>query len=121
VRYLERAARFGDVLVVGVNSDASVRRLKGPARPLNTERDRAGVIAALDSVDYVTIFTEDTPLELIRLLEPDVLVKGADWKPGAIVGADVVRRRHGAVRTVPLERGRSTTSVIRKIMRGCAR
>jgi D-beta-D-heptose 7-phosphate kinase/D-beta-D-heptose 1-phosphate adenosyltransferase len=118
VRYLAAARRLGDVLVVGVNSDASARRLgKGPGRPLNRARDRAEVLASLEAVDLVTIFSEDTPFELIRLVAPDVLVKGGDWKPERIVGADFVRARGGKVRSLAFAKGYSTTALIRK-MRG---
>jgi rfaE bifunctional protein nucleotidyltransferase chain/domain len=117
VRYLERAASFGDVLVVGLNSDSSVRAIKGRNRPVNHQADRAAVLAALESVDYVTIFSEETPLQLISFLQPDVLVKGADWKKKAIVGAAFVRSRKGKVVTVPLERGRSTSGMIERICR----
>jgi rfaE bifunctional protein nucleotidyltransferase chain/domain len=116
VRYLRAAKRLGDVLVVGVNSDASARRLeKGPGRPLNRARDRAEVLAALEMVDYVTIFAEDTPYALIRVVEPDVLVKGGDWKAANIVGADLVRARGGTVKSLPFAKGYSTTSLIRKM------
>src|SRR3989338_5995776 len=90
VRYLEKAKSLGDVLVVGLNSDASVRKLKGPGRPVNSVRDRAGVLKALKTVDYVTIFSDPTPLRLICKVRPDFLVKGGDWKTKDIVGADVV-------------------------------
>jgi rfaE bifunctional protein nucleotidyltransferase chain/domain len=115
VRYLRAAKKMGDVLVVGLNSDASVRRLKGPSRPLVPERDRCEVIAALEMVDYVTVFGEDTPYELITQLQPDVLVKGGDWKPDEIVGADVVRARGGVVRSLRFAPGFSTTSLIERI------
>src|SRR5262245_13057574 len=94
VRYLRAARRLGDLLVVGLNSDASVRRLnKGPGRPLVAQDDRAEVMSALEMVDYVSIFDEDTPYELIRVAQPDVLVKGGDWSVDRIVGADLVRAR----------------------------
>ncbi len=116
VRYLAAARRLGDVLVVGLNSDRSVRRLeKAPDRPLVRESDRAEVLAALEAVDYVTLFDEDTPLQLIRLLQPDVLVKGGDWAPDRIVGADVVRARGGSVRSLPYAEGYSTTRLVRRI------
>src|SRR5206468_11031585 len=99
VRYLRAAKRLGDVLVVGLNSDASVRRLKGCGRPLVPQRDRAEVVAALEMVDYVTVFGEDTPYKLIQQVQPDILVKGGDWIPEQIVGADIVRARGGAVRS----------------------
>lgn len=110
IRYLREAKRLGDVLVVGLNTDASVRRLK-PNRPITPEAERAEVLAALEMVDYVTLFTEDTPYELIAYLRPDVLVKGGDWKREDIVGADIVAE----VRSLPYVRGRSTTEIVRKI------
>jgi D-beta-D-heptose 7-phosphate kinase/D-beta-D-heptose 1-phosphate adenosyltransferase len=116
VRYLRAARRLGDVLVVGVNTDRSVRRLgKGPGRPLVGERDRAEVVAALEMVDIVVLFDEETPLELIRRVEPDVLVKGGDWTADRIVGADLVRARGGRVRSLPFAGGYSTTGLVRKI------
>ena len=117
IRYLRAARRLGDVLVVALNGDASVRRLKGRGRPLVHAPDRCEVIAALEMVDYVTTFDDDTPYALIRQLQPDVLVKGGDWKPDAIVGADVVRARGGMVRALPFARGYSTTALARRIRR----
>jgi len=118
VRYLRRARRLGDVRVVGVNSDASARRLrKGPGRPVVRDRDRAEVLAGLEMVDYVTIFSEETPFELIRFLLPDVLVKGGDWAPERIVGADLVRSRGGQVKALPYAPGYSTTDLIRRLRR----
>lgn len=118
VRYLRAARALGDLLVVGVNSDASVRRLeKGPDRPLVPERDRAEVLAALEMVDYVSIFDEDTPHALISALQPDVLVKGGDWKVADIVGSDVVRGRGGKVRSLRFAPGYSTTSLLERIRR----
>jgi D-beta-D-heptose 7-phosphate kinase/D-beta-D-heptose 1-phosphate adenosyltransferase len=115
VRYLQQARALGDLLVVGVNADASVRRLKGPGRPLNTARDRAEILAALECVDFVTVFGAATPLQLIRALGPDVLVKGGDWPVEAIVGRDVVEARGGRVLAIPFVRNRSTTALIGKI------
>jgi D-beta-D-heptose 7-phosphate kinase/D-beta-D-heptose 1-phosphate adenosyltransferase len=115
VEYLARARARGDVLIVGLNTDASIRRIKGKGRPINPNGDRAAVLAALACVDYVCFFGGNTPARLIRLLVPDVLVKGADWKDGEIVGADVVRANGGAVRRIRLTPGRSTTGMIRKI------
>ncbi len=115
VRYLMRARALGDALVVGVNSDRSVRANKGPARPLTGESERAEMLAALACVDAVVIFDEDTPRELVVALQPDVLVKGADWPADAIVGRDVVEARGGEVVRVDLEPGYSTTAIIRKI------
>jgi len=111
------ARRQGDALVVGLNADASVRRLKGPGRPVRGQAERAYVLAALAPVDAVVVFTEDTPLELIRALEPDVLVKGGDYTEATIVGAPDVRARGGDVVVIPLTPGHSTTSLIEK-MRG---
>jgi rfaE bifunctional protein nucleotidyltransferase chain/domain len=119
VAYLARARAEGAVLVVGINTDASARRLgKGPGRPLNSQADRAFVLAGLESVDAVVLFDDDTPLALITALQPDVLAKGADYALDAIVGADVVTARGGRVVRVPLEEGRSTTNLIEKARRG---
>jgi len=115
VRYLRAAKRLGDVLVVGLNSDASVRRLKGPARPLVPQRDRCEVMAALEMVDYVTVFNDATPYALIKRLQPDVLVKGGDWRPADIVGADIVRARGGCVRSLRFAAGYSTTRLVERI------
>lgn len=118
VDVLVAARRLGDALVVGVNADASVRRLKGPTRPVRTEMERARVLAALEVVDAVVIFEEDTPLELIRSLAPDVLVKGGDYAPNTMVGADEVRRRGGEVVVVPLTPGYSTTATLARVRTG---
>jgi D-beta-D-heptose 7-phosphate kinase/D-beta-D-heptose 1-phosphate adenosyltransferase len=115
VSLLEAARSEGDILLVGLNDDASVRRLKGAARPINPERDRALVLAALRSVDGVIQFAEDTPLNLIELLRPDVLVKGGDYTEATIVGAEVVKGNGGMVRIIPLVEGRATTNVVEKI------
>lgn len=113
--YLERTKRLADVLVVAVNSDASVRRLKGPSRPLVTARERARLVAALRPVDYVTIFSESTPLKVIRALRPEVLAKGADWKGKEVVGQREVQSWGGKMVLLPFVPGRSTTALIRKI------
>ncbi len=105
----------GDALVVALNSDASVRRLKGPSRPIRSEAERAYVVAAMACVDAVIIFDQDTPLEVIRLLEPDVIVKGGDYSESTVVGAAEVRGRGGRVVIVPLTAGQSTTSIIEKL------
>jgi rfaE bifunctional protein nucleotidyltransferase chain/domain len=105
----------GDVLVVGLNSDASVKRLKGPERPVRTEGERAYVLAALEAVDAVTLFEQDTPLELVQLLQPDVIVKGGDYSPDTVVGANEVRARGGDVVIIPLTPGHSTTSTIDRL------
>ncbi len=115
VEYLQKSRDMGDLLIVGLNSDASVKRIKGPSRPINPQEDRAVVLAALACVDCVVVFDEDTPQRLIELLVPDVLVKGADWKAEEIVGSDVVLRNGGRVETVDLVPGRSTTGLIKRI------
>lgn len=115
VRYLREARELGDVLVVGLNSDSSVSKLK-PGRPVNPETQRAEVLASLESVDYVTIFSEETPYELIRSIMPDVLVKGGDWKKEDIVGANLVPE----VYSLPFVAGISTTSIIKKIQNSCS-
>jgi rfaE bifunctional protein nucleotidyltransferase chain/domain len=112
VRYLTEARALGDALIVGLNSDRSVHAIKGPARPINPETERAEVLDALRAVDAAVIFDEDTPLELIRAVQPDVLVKGADWGVDAIVGRDVVEARGGRVVRVTLAPGWSTTDLI---------
>lgn len=115
--YLARAASLGNRLVVAVNSDASVKRLKGPLRPVNSQDDRALALAALLLVDAVCIFEEDTPAEIIRILEPDVLAKGGDYTIDTIVGADTVLARGGQVEVIPFVAGYSTTGLIEKITR----
>jgi rfaE bifunctional protein nucleotidyltransferase chain/domain len=115
VRYLEAAKSKGDILVVAVNSDTSVRRIKGSFRPFISEKYRARLIAALESVDYVVIFQEDSPLKVIKSLRPDILVKGADWKEENIVGRDFVKSYGGKVMTVKFIRGFSTTNLLKKI------
>jgi len=119
VTYLDEAKMLGDVLVIGLNTDASVRRLKGEHRPVNDEHDRAIVISALKSVDYVVLFDEDTPLELITLLKPDIIVKGGDYTPETIIGADFVRQNGGKVVVIPLVAGKSTTAIIQKAQSNC--
>ncbi len=111
---LEKARSMGDFLFLGLNSDASVRRLKGPSRPFNKARDRAIVLAALQAVDAVVIFSADTPRELIKALRPDVLAKGADYRHGAVVGAEFA----GRVAIIPLLKGRSTTALAARLCRG---
>lgn len=115
-RYLQAAKALGDVLVVGVNSDASVKSLKkAPDRPIVGEGQRAEVVAALASVDYVVVFAEPDPLNLITAVQPDVLVKGGDWAIDRIIGREVVERRGGTVKTIPLVPGMSTTALIQRI------
>jgi len=115
VIYLEEAANLGDCLILGLNSDASVRRLKGNARPIVPQEERSIVAAALEMVDYVCIFEEDTPYELIKLIQPNVLVKGGDWAVDEIVGADLVLAAGGEVRSLNYEAGLSTTYIIERI------
>ena len=117
VEYLEQARNIGDVLIVGLNSDESVRRLKGNNRPINSEEDRSVVLSSLRSVDYVTIFDEDTPYELIKLLQPGILVKGGDYQLNEIVGADIVLTKGGKVVAVPLIEGKSTSELIKRILK----
>lgn len=114
VDLLEDAAREGDVLVVALNSDASVRGLKGPERPINPQQQRTRVLAALAVVDYVVLFDDPDPGRLITGLLPDVLIKGGDWSPEAIIGSDVVKASGGRVATIPLKYGASTTDIIKK-------
>lgn len=114
-RYLQQAATLGDLLVVGVNSDASVRRLKGPTRPVNNEQDRAEMLSAMGFIDYVVIFDEDTPYELIKKIQPDVLVKGGDYKPEEVVGRDIVLARGGRLELISFVEGKSTTNIINKV------
>lgn len=117
LRYLQAARAHGDVLIVAVNSDRSVRANKGPSRPINSEAERAEVVAALRCVDAVVIFDEETPAEIIRRLQPDVLVKGADWPADQIVGRDTVEARGGRVVRIPVEEGFSTTALIERVRR----
>jgi rfaE bifunctional protein nucleotidyltransferase chain/domain len=116
VRCLERARRLGDRLLVAVNTDASVRRLKGARRPIVTARQRAEVLGALECVDWVVLFREDTPLALIRALRPDVLAKGGDWAPDAIVGGDLVRGWGGRVVSLPQIPGVRTSRILERVL-----
>jgi D-beta-D-heptose 7-phosphate kinase/D-beta-D-heptose 1-phosphate adenosyltransferase len=118
VDVLRGARACGDALVVGLNSDASVRRLKGPERPVRSEAERAIVLAALAVVDAVVIFDEDTPYALIDALRPDVIVKGGDYRPETIVGADLVTARGGSVIVIPLTPGHSTTRTVERLRAG---
>jgi len=115
VDLLEKAKALGDILVLGLNSDDSIRRLKGEERPLVKEADRAFILSRLESVDVVCIFEEDTPLDLIRKVKPDILVKGGDYTIETIVGYEIVQQYDGKVLTIPLISGRSTTNVLNKI------
>ena len=117
VRYLEKAKGLGDVLVIGVNSDTSVRKLKGPQRPIRPEEERAEILSSLGCVDYVTLFSELDPLKLITSLHPDVLVKGGDWTKEQIVGGDVVERSGGEVVIIPFVGKASTSNLIENILK----
>ena len=116
VRYLREARKRGDLLILALNSDVSVRAIKGEKRPLLPEEERAEVVASLDAVDYVTLFNETTPLRLIEYLRPDVLVKGGDWKKEAVVGGEAVRSWGGEVVLVPVVEGASTTNIIERVL-----
>lgn len=118
IRYLQAARAHGDLLIVGLNSDASVRRNKGPGRPINPEDERAEVLAALACVDAVSIFDDDTPADIIRRVQPDILVKGADWPADQIVGRETVEARGGRVVLEAVEQGYSTSSIVDKVRRG---
>jgi rfaE bifunctional protein nucleotidyltransferase chain/domain len=115
VRYLQHARSLGDVLIVGVNADASVRRNKGPARPITPENERAEILSALSCVDAVVVFDQDTPADIVRLVQPDILVKGADWPADQIIGRDTVEARGGKVVLVPVEEGHSTSAIVQRI------
>lgn len=115
IRYLQQARRRGDLLVVGINSDDSVRRLKGPSRPVQPEQDRAEILGGLECVDYVVSFDQDTPITVIEHLRPDVLVKGADWPVDQIVGREVVEGSGGRVETITYVEGISTSALIERI------
>jgi D-glycero-beta-D-manno-heptose 1-phosphate adenylyltransferase len=118
IHYLAEARDLGDKLIVGLNSAASVRRLKGINRPINDELTRQHLLAALAFVDAVVVFEDDTPYDLIKLIEPDILVKGGDWQPSQIVGSDIVLAKGGEVRSLPFIEGYSTTNIERKIKEG---
>lgn len=117
LRYLRQARTLGGALAVGLNSDRSVRANKGPSRPITPELERAEVVAAFECVDAVCIFDQDTPHDLIQAIQPDVLVKGADWAEDAIVGRDIVEARGGRVVRMPIEPGYSTTTIVERIRR----
>ena len=119
IKYLYDSKKHADILIVGLNSDLSVRRLKGPGRPIILQKDRAYILASLQFVDYVVIFDDRTPIRLIKAIKPDFLIKGSDWAKADIVGKDFVESCKGKVITVPFIKGRSTTALIRKISRRC--
>jgi D-beta-D-heptose 7-phosphate kinase/D-beta-D-heptose 1-phosphate adenosyltransferase len=116
IKYLREAKGFGDILVVALNSDSSVRRLKGDKKPLIPQSERAEVLSALEMVDYVTIFDEDTPYEIIKELQPDVLIKGGDWTIEKIVGRDIVEAKGGKVIAIPFIEGASTSRIVERIL-----
>ncbi|OGW84356.1 MAG: hypothetical protein A3C35_01640 [Omnitrophica bacterium RIFCSPHIGHO2_02_FULL_46_11] len=115
VQYLERAKRLGDYLVIGLNSDKSVRKIKGAGRPINSEKERARVLGALRFVDGIAIFNDETPLRLIKTVKPHILVKGADWAIQSIAGSREVSSWGGKVKRIPLLKGRSTSAILKKI------
>lgn len=114
VRYLKEASELGDVLIVGINTDSSVRKLKGPTRPIQNENDRAEILASLDCVSHTILFNEETPLELIKNILPDCLVKGGDWKADQIIGSDVVLKNGGVVKSLQFIDGKSTTRLVER-------
>ncbi len=116
VRYLEHARSLGDILVVGVNSDRSVRAMKGPRRPILPVHERAEILSGLESIDYITVFDEQTPLELIAALKPHLLAKGGDWSREKIVGAEIVEAAGGNVVSIPFVEGASTTQIIETVL-----
>jgi D-beta-D-heptose 7-phosphate kinase/D-beta-D-heptose 1-phosphate adenosyltransferase len=115
VNYLAEAKELGNILILGLNSDSSVKRLKGNDRPVNNEQDRAVVLSALCSVSYIVVFDEDTPYELINNIKPNILVKGGDWKPEDIVGHDIVSSYNGRVMSLSFIEGKSTTDIVNKL------
>ena len=117
ISYLKKARALGDILVVGLNSDNSVRKLKGPPRPITPQKKRAELLGSLEFVDFITIFNESTPFNLIRKLKPHILVKGADWKTKDVVGRSFVESYGGKVRRIPFLKGYSTTRLIKKILK----
>lgn len=117
IDYLNKARSLGDFLFIGLNSDASVKRLKGPSRPINNEEDRKFLLENLKAIDFVEIFEEDTPLNLIKEILPDILVKGGDWSPEKIVGSDIVLANGGRVESLQFVEGKSTTGLIEKILK----
>ena len=119
VDYLEKIKGDNDILIVAVNSDASVKKIKAKGRPIQSQKSRAGVVAGLEAVDFVTIFSDETPYETIKALNPDVLVKGADWKSKGVVGEDIVKANGGKVKLVKYLKGFSTTNIIKAVLKKC--
>lgn len=118
IKYLEKCKHFGDILIIGLNSDSSVKKIKGKSRPITKQKERAALISALEFVDYVTLFNEKTPEKLIKDIAPNVLAKGGDWEKKDILGADFVNAHNGRVVTIPFVKGYSTTSIIKRIKDG---
>lgn len=116
VKFLQKAKKLGDILILAINSDSSVRRIKGPKRPVMPEHERAEVLAALECVDIVTIFHENDPFNIVKDIVPDVLVKGGDWKMGTIIGADIVEAAGGRTTNIKYEKGNSTTGIIERVV-----
>ncbi|MCM8768977.1 MAG: D-glycero-beta-D-manno-heptose 1-phosphate adenylyltransferase [Candidatus Omnitrophica bacterium] len=116
VRSLQLARKEGDILIVGLNSDSSVRKLKGPGRPLVPGKERAEILSALEAVDYIVFFSQTTPLNLIKAIKPDVLVKGAEYRGKEVAGADLIRKRGGKVVFLPMVKGRSTSRLVARII-----
>ncbi len=115
IKYLQEAKELGDILIIGLNSDSSIKKLKGKERPINSQADRAVVLGGLSTVDYVVIFKEDTPFNLIKHIKPDILVKGGDWKVEEIVGSDIVLSYNGQVKSLSFIEQTSTSLIIKKI------
>ena len=116
VRYLQTAAGFGDILVLGLNSDSSVRKLKGPHRPIMIQDDRAYLLSAIEAIDYIVIFDEETPAKLIQTVNPDVLVKGGDYLPQDVVGYDTIKKNGGCLKIVEYVEGKSTSGIVNSIL-----
>ncbi|HCX73328.1 MAG TPA: D-glycero-beta-D-manno-heptose 1-phosphate adenylyltransferase [Candidatus Cloacimonas sp.] len=117
VQFLQEAKNLGDLLLVAVNSDASVKHLKGDKRPVVSENERCQVLDAMKMVDWVTVFQQDTPYQLIKTIKPDILVKGGDWQPSEIVGADIVQQNGGQVKSLSFKQGISTSKIIQRILK----
>ena len=117
VKYLEEAKKKGDILIVAINSNSSIKRIKDSSRPIISQHDRTGVIAALQSVDFVTVFNDSTPLNLIKKIKPDILIKGSDWKKDNIIGADILKKYGGKVLQAKFLKGYSTSKIIKKIVK----
>ncbi|PIQ89960.1 MAG: D-glycero-beta-D-manno-heptose 1-phosphate adenylyltransferase [Candidatus Omnitrophica bacterium CG11_big_fil_rev_8_21_14_0_20_42_13] len=115
IKYLEKASKYGDILIIGLNSDSSIKRIKGSRRPLNPEKYRAYILSAISFIDYIVIFGQDTPYNLISALRPDILVKGGDWHKNKIVGSGIVKQYGGKVLTIPYVKNLSTTKILKKI------